>query len=132
MKKLLSMLGTITLIGTASTSVIACGKGDEPSPNPDTRTDISAITQLTGLDITADIQKTYNDLWTEIFKANEFKNLTYNSYETFMYKTNDLKDTTDIKELKQQKGDIYIILQVGKNEGINCFGDTPRLKITLK
>ncbi|WJG69351.1 lipoprotein [Spiroplasma ixodetis] len=34
MKKLLSMLGTITLIGTVSTNIIACGKGDEPSPTP--------------------------------------------------------------------------------------------------
>lgn len=30
MKKLLSMLGAITLIGTASTNVIACGGGQEP------------------------------------------------------------------------------------------------------
>ncbi|WJG69227.1 lipoprotein [Spiroplasma ixodetis] len=98
----------------------------------DTRTDLNTITQLTELDITADNTKKYNDLWTEILKAKEFKNLTYNSYKTFMYKTNDLKDTADIKELNQEAGDIYIILQVGKNEGINCFGDTPRLKVTLK
>lgn len=31
MKKLLSMLGAITLIGTTSTSVVACG-GEKPSP----------------------------------------------------------------------------------------------------
>lgn len=49
-----------------------------------------------------------------------------------MYKTNDLTDTADIKQEKQERGDIYIILQVQKNEGINCFGDTPRLKVTLK
>ncbi|WJG71468.1 lipoprotein [Spiroplasma ixodetis] len=34
MKKLLSMLGAMLLTGTASASIIACGKGDEPKPEP--------------------------------------------------------------------------------------------------
>ncbi|MBP1527244.1 MAG: lipoprotein [Spiroplasma ixodetis] len=232
MKKLISILGAMTLIGTTSSSVIACG-GDKPkpstiSPTPDARTDIEnkitspialgqlsentktdflaklqtalaripnlntitpndynvykagtgnvaiqdsditagtslnikivakgnkfkdnkdnittkytqkdtrinlrTITQLTGLNITANSTATNNDLWIQILTANEFKNLTYNSYETFMYKTNDPKDTTNIKQLNQEKGDIYIILKISKSEGINCFGDTPRLKVTL-
>ncbi|WP_425381817.1 hypothetical protein [Spiroplasma endosymbiont of Polydrusus pterygomalis] len=84
------------------------------------------------MNITANSTAINDELWTQILDANEFKNLSYSSYETFMYKTNDLNDTTDIKQLKQEKGDIYIIFQVSTNEGITCFGDTPRLKVTLK
>ncbi|WP_339046737.1 lipoprotein [Spiroplasma endosymbiont of Colias croceus] len=44
MKKLLSILGAMTLIGTTSTSVIACDGGEKPTPpTPDTRTDLSGL-----------------------------------------------------------------------------------------
>lgn len=41
LKKLLSILGAMTLIGTTSTSLVACDVGENPTPpTPDTRTDI--------------------------------------------------------------------------------------------
>ena len=43
MKKLLSILGAITLIGTASTSVIACNGGEKPTPPTPDKTNIAGI-----------------------------------------------------------------------------------------
>ncbi|MBP1528384.1 MAG: lipoprotein, partial [Spiroplasma ixodetis] len=49
MKKLLSMIGAMTLIGTTSTNVIACDGGNEPKP--ETITDLTSIITTTNLGI---------------------------------------------------------------------------------
>ncbi|WJG71336.1 lipoprotein [Spiroplasma ixodetis] len=51
MKKLLSMIGAITLIGTASTNIIACKEGEKPSPNPTptNKTELKTIITTTQL-----------------------------------------------------------------------------------
>ncbi|BET37640.1 lipoprotein [Spiroplasma ixodetis] len=73
MKKLLSILGAITLIGTTSTSVIACGGRNEPSPTSDTRTDLNTviIKNELGIIYIGQLDKTNK---TEILKAIKDKN----------------------------------------------------------
>lgn len=214
MKKLLSILGAMTLIGTASTSVVACEGWDKQSPTPptpdtrtnlntiitktsldkieilgtvpttkellkgikennskantlsesdfdfegnptattatiegktnykgkvtltyqkDTRTNLNTITQLTGLDITADNNKTYNDWWDMIFKANELKDnkSIQNDWLNFVYASDNPSDMTNIKNKKQESGTVYIVIEV-KNQNSYWKGSTPRLKVTLK
>lgn len=98
MKKLLSMLGAITLIGTTSTNVVACG-GEKPSPISDTKTDISnkitspiALGQLdanTALDFLAKLQ-------TALAKISDLSSIKTTDYDVFKSGTTTAIPDSDI------------------------------------
>lgn len=64
MKKLLSMLGAITLIGTTSINIIACGEREKPQPLPPQPIPISKnkFTELSKLDKTIWSSVSYNNI----------------------------------------------------------------------
>ncbi|WP_342276466.1 lipoprotein [Spiroplasma endosymbiont of Nebria brevicollis] len=69
MKKLLNLLRTISLIGTTSVSVVAC----IPCNDEFKQKNLNTITQLTGLDITVNTSKKWNELIGNINNFTEFK-----------------------------------------------------------
>ncbi|WJG70996.1 lipoprotein [Spiroplasma ixodetis] len=94
------------------------------------KTNLNIITKLTGLNITADINKIYDDFWDNIFQANELKdnNSIRNNWSNWVFASNNPSDTTNIKSQKQQSGTIYIVISADNQY---WTGITPRLKVTL-
>lgn len=76
MKKLLTILGAITLIGTASTNIIACGDNSNPSTQ---KNDLNSLPTTTNVTIRSDSIDKVNDfkevLINELKKQSGFSNL---------------------------------------------------------
>lgn len=79
MKKLLSVIGAMTLIGTVSTSVVACDGGEEPSSSPKEKIDLDSLPKnVTLINIAI---KDVNDFTTN-FKQELSKTTNYEAIAT--------------------------------------------------
>ncbi|BET39615.1 lipoprotein [Spiroplasma ixodetis] len=90
MKKLLSILGAMTLIWTASTSVIACGEEKPTPPSPDTRTDIeNKITSPIALGQLSENTKTefLAKLQTALTQIPNLNTITPSDYDVYKART---------------------------------------------
>ncbi|WP_339047138.1 lipoprotein [Spiroplasma endosymbiont of Colias croceus] len=118
MKKLLSMIGVMTLIGSASTSVVACGGENPTPPTPDTRTDIEkkitspiALGQLdenTKSDFLAKLQ-------TALARITELNTITPSDYDVYKAGTTTAIQNSDI--IAGNSLNIKIVAKGNKFEG---------------
>lgn len=134
MKKLLSILGVMTLIGTASTNVIACG--ETPKPKPEQKTDLTTIPktlvvgQLNDNSIKGFLSKLQTNLST-ITGLSSITNDDYNIYKSgtaISLQDSDITDSNHISVDINSKGNQFvgsaknIYINYAQNENnINVF-----------
>lgn len=131
MRKILSLLGIITLCGATTTNIIACGKGENSSPVQ--KTNLNTIIELTGLNLVADITKKIKDFDSQILNANEFKKHSLvPGYILKYYASKDKSSLLNKDTTKQKSGNFFIILQANNvSDDPYWFGATNFLLIKV-
>lgn len=114
MKKLLSVIGAMTLIGTVSTSVVACDGGEEPSSSPKEKIDLDSFPKnVTLINIAI---KDVND-FTTMFKQELSKTTNYEAITTdnnVVIKKND-NSSLEPEDIKTSSLTIKIIASQSTN-----------------
>ncbi|MBW3057867.1 hypothetical protein D6D54_05480 [Spiroplasma poulsonii] len=129
MKRLLSILGAITLIGTSTTSLIACdGDGGKIKQ----KINLNTINKLT-VNIIHEENKKLSDLNTKIINAQEFINKPLNEGYTINYYSNeDLSNKNDISDFPQSENNFICVVIIASKNDKNWEGQTSRLKVVMK
>lgn len=128
MKKLLSILGAMTLIGTTSTSVVACGRGDKPSPTPYTRIDLSGLSdnvQITLSSSTQTVADFKTALLIELKKESKFDKLS--DTEVDITKS----DSTQIQNSDIVDNSTFVTKVKTKSTSTNFTGEK-NINVTIK
>ncbi|AVP49200.1 lipoprotein [Williamsoniiplasma luminosum] len=115
MKKLLTLLGSISIVAAASATVVACSNGDKkpPNPAPDGKDEIRNLIET----LKKDVQKNWNDKIIKPMapRASFFQNdAESNDYNFFL--KNNLKHVYHMSALRARIQEAETLLKEGQNK----------------